>query len=127
MSAYLTELAGRANDLQNEKDKLEKLNSEKIYDLYFSKIIYSDLYYPDSSIRRHCLLHGNELESGEEIEVKFGNNNIEKFVVQIKVELFGWSNKQYTPYVTIKYNDTELLTCVDNLLARRLHEPKNNK
>jgi hypothetical protein len=101
--------------------------TEKQYDLYFSKIIYSDLYYPDNSIRRHSLLHGNELETGEEIEVKFENNTIGKFTVQIKTELFGWSNKQYTPYVIIKYNDTELLICIENLFARRLYEPKSNK
>jgi len=101
--------------------------TEKQYDLYFSKIIYSDLYYPNSSIRRHCSLHGDELETGEELEIKFKNNTIEKCTVRIKIELFGWGNKQYTPYVTLKYNETELLVCIENLLARRLHEPKSSK
>lgn len=124
MSVYKTELAGRVNDLQNEKDKLENLKSEKQYDLYFSQISYREYYYPDNNIRDVCELHGDSLQNGEIIEVKWKNGTVEKFEIKIKVEVTGLKSKRDVPYGIITYNGSETLICLENLVARRLFEPK---
>mgnify|MGYP003515146164 CR=1 FL=1 len=100
--------------------------SEKQYDLYFSKIVYYENHYPDNSTRYYCVLHGDPLIDGEIVEVKWKNGNIEKYEIKIKVETSNW-NKKDVPYGILKYNDEESLVCIENLMARRLYEPKSNK
>jgi hypothetical protein len=100
--------------------------TEKQYDLYFSLINYRKYYYPDNNVRDVCELHGDYLRDDELIEVKWSNGVIEKVKIRIKVEITGIKSKRDVPYGVINYNNSETLICLENLLARRLYEPKKS-
>lgn len=98
--------------------------TDKQYDLYFSQIIYREYFYPNNLVWKVCELHGNSLKDDELIEIKWKNEVIEKFKISIKTESIGFNSKRDVPYGIINYNGTETLLCLENLIARRLHEPK---
>lgn len=99
------------------------MNKEQQYNLYFSKIVYRKYYNIDNTFIQKCELHGDELNDNEIIEIKWNNGFIENHKVCIVSEEIGW-NKQYTPYIVTKYNDTDTRICIGGLMARRLFEPK---
>lgn len=98
--------------------------NEKEYNLYFSKIKYRRYYYPNNDWTDTCELHGDELKSGEILEIKWSDDKIEKHEIQLLTQLIGWNNKTYVPYITIQYGNYFVEVHIDKVEARRLYEPK---